>query len=132
LAGPSGDGGDCVFVYGLLKRGCELHHYCAQGTYVGHATVRGALYSLGEYPAMVDGDASVHGELYRFPDIAVALEVLDEIEEYDPQNPENSLYVRVVKQAVLDKEATTMPAWVYLYNRDVKGLPRIKSDNWPE
>jgi gamma-glutamylcyclotransferase (GGCT)/AIG2-like uncharacterized protein YtfP len=81
---------------------------------------------------MVDGDGSVHGELYRFPDIALALEVLDEIEEYDPQNPENSLYVRLVKQAVLEKNATPMPAWVYLYNRDVKGLPRIKSGNWPE
>jgi gamma-glutamylcyclotransferase (GGCT)/AIG2-like uncharacterized protein YtfP len=132
LAGPSGDGSDCVFVYGLLKRGFALNHHCAQGTYIGDATVRGALYSLGEYPGMVEGDGSVHGELYRFPDIALALEVLDEIEEYDPQNPENSLYVRVVKQAVLDKNATTMPAWVYLYNRDVKGLPRIKSGNWPE
>jgi gamma-glutamylcyclotransferase (GGCT)/AIG2-like uncharacterized protein YtfP len=132
LAEPSGDGGDCVFVYGLLKSGCELHHHCAQGTFIGEATVRGGLYSLGEYPAMIEGDGIVHGELYRFEDIAVTLEVFDEIEDYDPQNPESSLYVRTVKPATLDKDKTSVQAWIYVYNRDVKGLTPIKSGNWPE
>ena len=121
---------DRVFVYGLLKRGFGLHHHMAQGTFVGDATAAGALYSLGEYPAMVDGEGAVRGELYRFDDIAVALELLDEVEEYDPLDPESSPYLRAVRPITLRSDGAVVPAWCYLYNRSVKGMTRIASGEW--
>jgi gamma-glutamylcyclotransferase (GGCT)/AIG2-like uncharacterized protein YtfP len=127
LAQASGVASDSVFVYGLLKRGFSLHHHMAQGTFAGDATARGILYSLGEYPGMVDGDGSVLGELYRFDDVAVALELLDEVEEYDPLEPERSLYVRTVRPVTLRSSDAPVPAWCYLYNRSVKDLTRIAS-----
>jgi len=132
LAQDSGVAADSVFVYGLLKRGFSLHHHMAKGTFAGDATARGTLYSLGEYPGMVDGDGTVHGEVYRFDDIAVALELLDEVEEYDPLEPERSLYVRTVRPVTLRSGGIAVPAWCYLYNRSVKGLTRIASGEWSE
>src|ERR1700694_1005568 len=94
---PAGSSSDCVFVYGSLMQGCELHHYLAFAAFVSRATTRGRLFSIGHYPGMTEGDGTVHGELYRFTDVAVALEVLDEVEDYDPSDPEGSPYVRVLR-----------------------------------
>lgn len=125
---PSDSG--CVFVYGSFMRGFDLHHHMAAGTLVSFATATGRLYDIGAYPGMIDGDGAVHGELYRFDDIAVALEVLDEVEDYDPLDGPGSLYVRVVRAVHLEEDGSEAPAWLYLYNRDVKGLPQIKSGDW--
>jgi gamma-glutamylcyclotransferase (GGCT)/AIG2-like uncharacterized protein YtfP len=121
---------DCVFVYGSLMRGFDLHHHVASASFVSTATVPGALYLAGAYPGMVEGSGTVHGEVYRFDDVAVALEVLDEVEEYDPLDAPSSEYVRVLRSARLDKDGSELLTWLYLYNRDVKGLVRIKSGDW--
>jgi len=125
---PSDSG--CVFVYGGLMRGFDLHHHMAGGAFVSVAAAAGRLYDIGAYPGMIEGDGTVHGELYRFGDVAVALEVLDEVEEYDPLDAAGSQYVRVVRAVHLEKDGSVAPAWLYLYNRDVKGLPQIKSGDW--
>jgi gamma-glutamylcyclotransferase (GGCT)/AIG2-like uncharacterized protein YtfP len=119
-----------VFVYGGLMRGFDLQHHMAGATFVSSATAQGRLYDVGAYPGMIEGDGTVRGELYRFSDIAVALEVLDEVEEYDPLDAMGSAYVRVVRAVRLEKDGSESPAWLYLYNRDVKGLPQIKSGDW--
>ena len=121
---------DYVFVYGGFMRGFDLHHYLAGASLVSAASARGALYSTGTYPAMIEGNGTVRGELYRFDDIAVALEVLDEVEEYDPLETLSSLYLRVLRNVRLDKDGTEVPAWLYFYNRDVKGLRPVKSGDW--
>jgi gamma-glutamylcyclotransferase (GGCT)/AIG2-like uncharacterized protein YtfP len=121
---------DCVFVYGGLMRGFDLHHHLASASFVSTATARGALYLAGAYPGMIEENGTVHGELYRFADIAVALEVLDEVEEYDPLDAASSPYVRVVRRVHVDRDGTDVPAWLYLYNRDVKVLTPIKSGDW--
>jgi gamma-glutamylcyclotransferase (GGCT)/AIG2-like uncharacterized protein YtfP len=119
-----------VFVYGALMRGFDLHHHMAGSLFVSQATGRGRLYDIGAYPGMIEGDGTVRGELYRFEDIAVALEVLDEVEEYDPLDAAASLYVRVLRGVRVEKDDSEPPAWLYLYNRDVKGLPQIRSGDW--
>ena len=121
---------DCVFVYGTLMRGFDLHHHMASASFVSTATVPGALYVVDAYAGRVEGGATVHGEVYRFDDIAVALEVLDEVEEYDPLDVPSSAYVRVLRLVRLDKDGRTASAWLYLYNRDTKGLTPIKSGDW--
>lgn len=123
---------DSVFVYGLLKRGFSLHHHMAQGIFVGNASVQGVLCSIGQYPGLVEGSGVVHGEVYRFADIAVALEVLDEVEEYDPLDIERSEFIRRVCSTTLDADKSIVQAWCYTYNRDVSGLSRLKAGVWEE
>jgi len=132
LAAQARDATDLVFVYGLLKRGFSLHHHMSLGVFVGDATVRGALYSLGQYPGLVEGTGSVHGELYRFADIAVALEVLDEVELYDPLDPDGSEYLRVIRQARLDASGESVATWCYVYNKPIATGSPIKSGAWIE
>jgi len=90
-----------VFVYGTLKRG-ELREGmwpCAPLSVV-EATIRGELYDLGPYPALLPaaddspGD-TISGEVWSFTadDMPEVLRVLDEIECYD-QPGEPSLYLR--------------------------------------
>ena len=118
-----------IFVYGLLMRGQELHRHMEGAQFVGEGTTRGTLVSLGRFPGLVAGDGSVRGELYRFDDTPGALDVLDDIEEFDATDPDASLYLRVV-QPVRVADGTDVAAWVYLYNRDTKGAQRIKSGDW--
>ena len=57
---------DYLFVYGTLmkKAGHPMHKTLARyATYLGEATAEGALYDLGAYPAMREGEGSVRGEL---------------------------------------------------------------------
>lgn len=117
-----------VFVYGLLMRGCDLHHHMEGGEYVGAGTIAGALVSLGRYPGLIEGPGAVHGELYRFADLPAALDVLDDVEEFEPTDPASSLYLRVpVRVATGDGE---VDAWTYRYNGTSDGAPRIKSGDW--
>jgi len=118
-----------VFVYGSLMRGLYLHHLMEAGTFVGEGTARGMLVSLGRYPGMVEGSGVVRGELYRFDDLPGALDVLDDIEEYDPADPAASPYVRV-ERPVTTSDGTQLDAWLYVYRGSVAGAPRIDGGDW--
>jgi gamma-glutamylcyclotransferase (GGCT)/AIG2-like uncharacterized protein YtfP len=118
-----------IFVYGALMRGCDLHHHMAGAAFVSLATARGRLYNVGAYPGMIEGDGEVRGELYRSDDEAVVLEVLDEVEGYDPLDSDASEYVRL-KLDVRTDDGRAVSAWLYLYDREVKGLPQISSGDW--
>ncbi len=69
-----------VFVYGTLMRGGRYHGLIAHSERLGPArTAHGfALVDLGPYPAMIAGEGSVAGELYRVD--AATLAALDELE----------------------------------------------------
>jgi gamma-glutamylcyclotransferase (GGCT)/AIG2-like uncharacterized protein YtfP len=118
-----------VFVYGLLMRGCSLHTHMEAASFEGTATVRGELLSFGRYPGLVNGSGTVRGEVYRFHDLAAALDILDDIEEFDPTDPEDSLYVREVRDATMD-EGGVVRAWVYVYNGLTDGAVKIPSGDW--
>jgi gamma-glutamylaminecyclotransferase len=57
----------CVFVYGTLRRGGSNHHRMAGATLIGPATVRGYLYRIDWYPALVidSNGREVVGEVYE-------------------------------------------------------------------
>jgi gamma-glutamylcyclotransferase (GGCT)/AIG2-like uncharacterized protein YtfP len=120
---------ELVFVYGSLMRGFDLHHLMKAGELLGAGAVDGTLVSLGRYPALVDAPGRVRGEVYRFDDLAAALDVLDDVEEFDPADPENSVYVRAARQVALDGGSDVI-AWVYVYHRDAAGLPRVSGGDW--
>ncbi len=110
-------------------RGCDLHQYLAGATFVGEGWTQGTLLAVDRYPALIDGDGQVAGELYRLEDSAVSLEALDDLEDFDPANAEDSLYVRTVRD-VHGKDGSLVRAWVYLYNKDTSAAPRITSGDW--
>jgi len=119
----------CVFVYGTLMRGYELHRYLERAEFVGAGTIEGALVSLGSYPGLVDGRARVRGEVYRFDDLPAALDVLDDVEDFNPTDADASLFVRRVALARMDA-GPQVDAWVYYYNRPHDGAPKIASGDW--
>jgi gamma-glutamylcyclotransferase (GGCT)/AIG2-like uncharacterized protein YtfP len=85
---------------------------------VGRGRVRGWLYDLGEYPGAVLSDAgpTIEGQVFELPDDPEVLKRLDEYEEFDPGNPERSLFVREECSVLLD-HGKKVNSWVYSYNR---------------
>lgn len=117
-----------IFVYGILMRGLALHRYLSGAAFVGTGRMRGMLVSLGAYPGLIDGEGEVRGEIYRIDDLAL-LDVLDEVEDHEPTDPDNSLYLRVEKDARMD-DGSTVRVWVYLYNRDTSQAKIIRGGDW--
>jgi gamma-glutamylcyclotransferase (GGCT)/AIG2-like uncharacterized protein YtfP len=122
-------GPEFIFVYGSLMRGLDLHHYMRTGTFEGEGSTEGTLVSLGRYPGLVDGPGRVRGELYSFPDLAAALDVLDDLEEYDAADPEDSLYLRVARPVKRDDGIVAI-AWLYRYNGATAGHVRVAGGDW--
>ncbi len=118
-----------VFVYGTLKRG-EVRERCwpRKPVAIDEANVRGALYDLGPYPGLVDGDDVVAGEVWRFAeaDMQATLRALDEIEGF--RKCENDEYRRAV--ITCDTAVAQVKAWTYLYARieELQASRRVKSD----
>lgn len=88
---------------------------------LGPASTAGTLHAIpdpaGWYPALLPGEGQVEGALYRAgPDFdADALARMDAYEDFDPGQPERSLYRRV-EQAV-DCRGQMFGAQVYCWNR---------------
>jgi len=110
-------------------RGFDLHHHMAPAEFVGAGCTTGILLALGRYPGLIDGAGLVRGELYRFENTGAALDVLDDVEDYDPLDPENSLYVRVTR-SVRDDAGRDVTAWTYLYNRTGANAQPVPNGDW--
>jgi gamma-glutamylcyclotransferase (GGCT)/AIG2-like uncharacterized protein YtfP len=84
-----------VFVYGTLKRGQERErNWPRPPRRIEPAEIRGELYDLGPYPALLHGDDRVLGELWFLEpaDLEATLRTLDEIECFGVEDVD--LYVR--------------------------------------
>ncbi|MDG5499915.1 gamma-glutamylcyclotransferase family protein [Marinobacter sp. BGYM27] len=113
-----------VAVYGSLKRGYSNHRFLRGARFVGHDRLDClTLYDLGSYPgAKLEPSRGVVVELYRVNQ--AGFRRLDLLEGYRQSEPERGLYDR--------QQLNTRfgPAWVYVYNRPVKGRRRIARGNW--
>lgn len=99
----------------------------------GRGRIHAALYDLGIYPAAVptsDGSL-VRGEVYEVHDPSTVLAALDEIEGYRVDEPERSLYLRVLTDVTLD-DGRVQPAWAYFYNAPLGRAQRIASGDYLE
>lgn len=108
-----------LFVYGTLRRGFRLHHHLVRlgARFESEAKVPGALFDLGSYPGAkpdTKGNAWITGEIFHLPDIESDLRVLDEIEEFNPDDPARSLFIRSKVDAVLSDGVLTT-AWIYWF-----------------
>ena len=116
-----------LFIYGSLRRGEPMFEELGLERaleYVSEGTFRGDLYDLGDYPGAVPADGVVRGEVYRIKDVSI-LDALDRYEEFDPDNPEDSLFVR---QRIHIRGAGE--AWTYLYNGSREDRRPIPSGHW--
>jgi len=112
---------------------------------VGRATIVGRLYNLGEYPGVIlasdphaggDEIGIVRGELFSIPDAPgrpdaeAILARLDAYEDFRPDDPEGSLFLRQMTTATVTAgvaagvaggiaEGARIDCWVYTYNRQI-------------
>lgn len=124
-----------LFVYGSLRP--ELGHPISRflirhARRVGDGDISAELYNVGHYPAAVrtDDEAQrVRGTVYALLNPKRVLAVLDPYEGAGPDDPPPYLFIREEAAVRLDGGARLM-AWVYFYNHDATGLPRIHSGDY--
>ena len=109
------------FAYGTLRRGFCRHKFlkAARAQFLARGTVRGELFDLGAFPGAIPSpnkSALVRGEVYRLPNPARTLQVLDCVEGMAPGSPEHNLYRRELALVTLEN-GTTVEAWIYWLNR---------------
>ena len=126
---------DYLFLYGTL-----LPDYAAEEAadivrlfkHIGSAYVTGRLYDLGDYPGAIldqSSETSICGELVALPQGHNLIEELDRYEEFDPSNPEGSLFIRKRTNVIL-ASGETVPAWIYVYNRDPGNAPVVRGGDY--
>jgi gamma-glutamylcyclotransferase (GGCT)/AIG2-like uncharacterized protein YtfP len=124
-----------LFVYGslMLSAGHRMGERLArEARRIGEASLPGRLYKVGCYPGMVAGgagDERVHGEVYALHDPVRALRWLDAYEGVEEGNPNQGDYARC-EQLVRLVSGAEISCWVYLYCKDVSGLPALADGRW--
>lgn len=112
-----------LFVYGTLRPNLATppqQQLLAGLAPAGPASIRGLLYDLGPYPALIVGPGIVHGDLLIVTD-GRRLTALDAYEECGGEDP---LYERRQTLATLP-DGRTICAWAYYYCRPVVDAPLI-------
>lgn len=124
-----------VFVYGTLCQGQRYHHIIAPfAKQIQKAMVPGLLFDLPlGYPAMIEGNGSVSGELVDLHDVKKALSQLDDLEDYE-EGGFNNEYERVVCKAVT-QNGEEHDCYVYLYSPNrrewlAQNGTLVPSGNW--
>lgn len=122
-----------IFVYGTLRRACTTgahHTYLAGAEFIGSAKVRGNLYRVSYYPALVLDDAAgwVLGEVYRL-NSHEQLQRLDVYEECSYPSLPDQEYQRK-KIAVVTDMGASLTAWIYSYQHPIAGLETIASGDF--
>jgi pyruvate carboxylase len=125
---------DYLFVYGTLRHefGNELHKIIAKNSeFEGMASYQGEMYMVAEFPGIVPSESvsnQVVGELYKINSTEKLFAILDDYEEYDPNNEADSLYVR--KKISLSFGGMLIDSWAYLYNKSLDYLEKIESGDF--
>lgn len=120
---------DGVFVYGTLLLGeCRADVIEAAGPRVD-ATTAGRLFDVADFPGLVDGAGTVHGEYVRLAHVEAALRTLDEYEGFRGYaKADESLYHRVIR--LVETPDGSKPAWTYRFARETRGLEEIPGGSW--
>lgn len=100
--------------------------------FIGHAAYQGKLYNIGAYPGVVPSNQPsdrVQGEVYRLLMPTLTLQRLDRYEECGAGFPKPAEYVRKIQPVQLMNDEI-ISAWIYLYNRPVRGRQRLPSGDF--
>lgn len=125
-----------LFVYGTLRSACDnpvARRLARQSRMLGAARLRGRLYEVAHYPALVlqaGVDAAwVHGELHALETPQHTLSWIDAYEECSARDPLPHEYERVLTE-VEAADGGRLKAWVYVYQRPVDALRMIASGDY--
>lgn len=118
-----------VFVYGTLMKGCVHHDKLGDSKCLAEqAWVRGELYHTHEYyPAMIQGDRTVYGELYEVSEDI--LKVLDDLEDYTG-DPERDLYDRMKVKVTTDTNVVEAFAYILTEKKNTMLRDLVTYQNW--
>ena len=111
-----------LFVYGTLHPDRAPHEIAQEATRmvrIGEGTIRGHLEQTAEYPAVRIGPGmaqSIPGTVFEIPDDPAFLARLDAYEDFRPDDPANSLFLRQLIEVTLN-DGSRRTCWVYVYNR---------------
>lgn len=97
-----------VFVYGSLKRGFGNHVVLGDSPMLGEAMTASPswqMLDLGAFPAVVQGQGHIHGEVYEVNEDV--FQSLDYLEGYP------SFYDRHEVEVIVQGEPRPMRAWMY-------------------
>jgi gamma-glutamylcyclotransferase (GGCT)/AIG2-like uncharacterized protein YtfP len=126
---------DLVFFYGTLMSGFKRPGRARLDSKLqaeGRGWIPAALFDLGIYPAAIPAsDGQVWGEVNSMLDADAVLSALDEIEGYRPNEPDQSLYIRV-ETPVTFEDGHAATAWAYFYNAPLGRAQRIASGDYLE
>jgi gamma-glutamylcyclotransferase (GGCT)/AIG2-like uncharacterized protein YtfP len=118
IAGPNG-AAEChrLFVYGMLRRGFELHHHLARlgARFQSKAKVAARLIDRGRYPGARPSSRKgnwVRGELFELRRPTHDLRILDKVEGCIAGAPERSEFVRALAEVILNN-GSRRSAWIY-------------------
>ncbi|MBP6025340.1 gamma-glutamylcyclotransferase family protein [Ferruginibacter sp.] len=122
-----------LFVYGSLRSGFQHAAYQYMAKYFqlsGHATVKGKLYDMGDYPVALPTieEKFIQGELYTLneaDDFSYVIGQLDDYEGLYAEEGETPLYKRELATVFCNGQSST--AWIYWFNGNVNNLQEIES-----
>jgi gamma-glutamylcyclotransferase (GGCT)/AIG2-like uncharacterized protein YtfP len=110
-----------LFTYGTLQPGrapAEIASLVARLEIAGRGYVFGTLFDFGHYPgAVLDASSTnqIPGTIYRLPADRALLAELDEYEEFFPESPETSQFIRELHPVYWENGHRGV-CWVYVYN----------------
>jgi len=109
-----------IFVYGTLLSSFKIEQFQQieeHLQFISKATIKGALYDLGNYPGYVEvPEGEVQGELYLVSEIDKVFEILDVYEGLHNDEPE---YIRK-KIAVRLPEGEEIDSWIYIFQQQLR------------
>jgi len=110
-----------IFVYGTLRRSASNHFRMAGMDFVSSATVRGNLYRVVWFPAVVlnPNAPEVSGEIYQ-----INSSPLSALDEY-----EGTQYHRVLTTAT-DAQGRELEVWIWEWIDSIETLQPIPSGDW--
>ncbi|WP_171016755.1 gamma-glutamylcyclotransferase family protein [Pseudalkalibacillus caeni] len=123
------------FIYGSLRKSFENHDAYLKGKIDKEipAEIKGTLYEVKDeyYPCLVKGKGIVIGEVVYPAEghYNQVLKMLDQLEDYDCNNPENSLYIRE-KVEVETSGPERVTAWTYYWNNQLPIGVKVESGDW--
>jgi len=124
-----------LFVYGTLRRGSghPMQAFLSRrARWVGPAVFRGRLFRVAAYPAVVASlrpGERVRGDVYALDSPGPLLARLDAYEGCDSEARPPQQYRRV-RLSVRLMGGPRLDAWVYVYNRPLRGLRRLRTGNF--
>ncbi|MGL5354825.1 MAG: gamma-glutamylcyclotransferase family protein [Clostridium sp.] len=110
-----------IFVYGSLRTGFFNYNKYLKGHVIERkiGKVNGRLFHMKNkgYPALIEGDDEVYGEVMTIDNYVDVVKAMDEMEGYKGMNNAENEYNRLILDVKLIDENKAEKCYVYMYNQ---------------